>query len=77
MGEFSATKVILPLVFMRADNTHKSQSFVTFSSHNTKKELHVCKEFLKTKVSVAASSHIAPSAHIPKRQYCFKVQTIS
>ena len=64
MGEFSATKVILPLLFMRADNPHKSQSLLTLGSHNQKKELQVCKERLRTKMSVAASSHIEPSAHI-------------
>lgn len=77
MREFAATNIILPFLFMRTENPHKSQSPLTLGTHNQKKELQVCQECLRTKMSVDASSHIAPSAHIPKRQYCFKVQTIS
>lgn len=67
MGNVQVTKVTLPLLFMRADDPHKSQWLLTMASHKQKKELQVCQECLRTKMSIASCSPIATSADIRKK----------
>lgn len=47
------------------------------ASHDQKKELQPCHEWFRSKINVAACSHVAFNADFPEKQHFFKVPTVS
>jgi hypothetical protein len=72
MRKVLATKGIMLLLPVRADNPHKSHSLVTMATHNQKYELQVFQKCLRTKVAIATNLHVAPSADSLEKHF-FKV----